>query len=163
MAFLRGFLVLLGVLVPGAALAQADGPLGPSTVSWSVQPATTSQGGPLKLTLNGTVAPGWHVYALKQLPGGPTPLLVTLETNSAVVAAGAPAGSPAKTVHDPAFDLDTQFYADAFTLTVPVRLKPHLPAGPQQVPVSVRFQTCNGRICQPPRTVHLSATVNLQG
>jgi hypothetical protein len=29
--------------------------------------------------------------------------------------------------------------------------------------VSVRFQTCNGRICQPPRTVHLSATVNLQG
>ena len=163
MAFIRGFLVLLAVVFPGAALAQGDGPLGPATVSWSVQPATAKQGGPLKLTLNGTVAAGWHVYALKQLPGGPTPLLVTLETNAFAAADGAPAGSPPKTVHDPAFDLDTQFYADAFTLTVPVRLKSQLPAGPQQIPVSVRFQTCNGRICQPPRTVHLSATVNLQG
>lgn len=163
MAFVFRFFVLLGLFVPGAALAQPDGPLGPSTVSWSVTPITAKQGEPAKLTLNGTVAPGWHVYALKQLPGGPTPLLVTLETNSAAAAAGAPAGSAAKTVHDPAFDLDTQFYADAFSLTVPLRLKEHLPAGPQQVPVSVRFQTCNGRICQPPRTVHLSATVNLQG
>jgi DsbC/DsbD-like thiol-disulfide interchange protein len=162
-AFRLRFFVLLGLLIPGTALAQADGPLGPSTVSWSVQPAAASQGGVLKLTLNGTVAPGWHVYALKQLPGGPTPLLVSLESNGVASADGAPVGSPAKTVHDPAFDLDTQFYADAFTLTVPLRLKPHLPAGPQQVPVSVRFQTCNGRICQPPRTVHLSATVNLQG
>ena len=163
MAFICRFFVLLGLLVPGAALAQGDGPLGPSTVSWSVQPATAKQSEPLKLTLAGTVVAGWHVYALKQLPGGPTPLLVTLEANNVATAAGAPAGSPAKTVHDPAFDLDTQFYADAFTLTVPVRLKPHLPAGPQQVPVSVRFQTCNGRICQPPHTVHLSAAVNLQG
>jgi hypothetical protein len=162
-AFIRGFFVLLGLLVPGAALAQADGPFGPSTVSWSVQPAAAKPGAPLKLTLNGTVAQGWHVYGLKQLPGGPTPLLVTLETNGVASAEGTAAGSPAKTVHDPAFDLDTQFYADAFTLTVPVRLKPQLPAGPQQVPVSVRFQTCNGRICQPPHTVHLSATVNLQG
>ena len=163
MAFLLRFFVLLGLFVPGVALAQADGPLGPSTVSWSVQPVTAKQGGALKLTLNGTIAPGWHVYALKQLPGGPTPLLVALEANSAATAAGTPAGSPAKTVHDPAFDLDTQFYADAFSLTVPLRLKSYLPAGPQQIPVSVRFQTCNGRICQPPRTVHLSATVNLQG
>ena len=163
MAFLRRVLVLLALFVPGAALAQADGPLGPSTVSWSVQPAAAKPGAPLKLTLTGTVAAGWHVYALKQLPGGPTPLLVTLETNNVATADGAPAGSPAKTVRDPAFDLDTQFYADAFSLTVPVRLNSQLPAGPQQVPVSVRFQTCNGRICQPPRTVHLSATVNLQG
>lgn len=163
MALFHRFLVPLALFVPGAALAQDDGALGPSTVSWSVQPTAAKQGGPLKLTLNGSVAAGWHVYALKQLPGGPTPLVVTLETNHVATADGAPAGSPAKTVHDPAFDLDTQFYADAFTLTLPVRLKPHLPAGLQQVPVSVRFQTCNGRICQPPRTVHLSAAVNLQG
>jgi len=162
-AFLLRFFVLLGLFVPAVALAQADGPLGPSTVSWSVQTAAAKPGVPLKLILNGTVAQGWHVYALKQLAGGPTPLVVTLETNSAAVAAGAPAGSPAKTVHDPAFDLDTQFYADAFTLTVPVRLNAHLPAGSHQVPLSVRFQTCNGRICQPPHTVHLSATVDLQG
>ena len=87
---------------------------------------------------------------------------MTLEANGVASADGAVAGSPAKTFHDPAFDLDTQFYANAFTLTVPVRLKPQSPAGAQTIPVSVRFQTCNGRICQPPKTVHLSATVNLQ-
>ena len=58
--------------------------------------------------------------------------------------------------------MDTHFYSNAFTLTLPVKLKSKPGAG-QAVPVSVRFQTCNGRICQPPKTVHLSAAVNLAG
>jgi hypothetical protein len=147
------------------ALAQApDEAARGETVSWtaSVGPdGKVKQGAHLTLTLHGKILEGWHVYALQQLPEGPTPLRVTVDANDVATADGAPAGSPATTVHDPAFNLDTQFYAKDFTVTVPVRLGSHPVTG--RIPVSVRFQTCNGRVCQPPKAVHLSAPVRTGG
>jgi hypothetical protein len=149
--------------LPGAALAQPGSPTGGDTVSWSPQQVTaTGQGSKLKLILNGAVQPGWHVYGLKQENDGPTPLLVSVEANSVAAVDGAVTGSPVEKTHDRAFGLDTQFYSSNFSITVPIHLKPHLSAGPQPIPVSVRFQTCNGTVCQPPKTVHLSASVQLQ-
>ena len=159
MASVRVVSAWLLLLFQGAALAQ-----GADTVAWTAQPATaTRQGDKVKLTLTGAVQPGWHVYGLKQALEGPTPLLVTLDANTVATADGAVAGTPAIKFHDPAFGLDTQYYESAFSVTVPVRLKPGLASGAQTIPVAVRFQTCNGRICQPPKTVHLNASVNLAG
>lgn len=162
MSSVRAVSALCFLLLGGAAFAQPNDPARADTVSWTVQPATaTGKGDRLKLILTGSVQPGWHVYGLKQAAEGPTPLLVTLDANTVAATDGAVAGSPAIKFRDPAFGLDTHYYESAFSLTVPVRLKQNLAAGPQTIPVSVRFQTCNGRICQPPRTVHLSALVNL--
>jgi hypothetical protein len=159
---IRAFFALLFVAFPGFASAQSEDPARADTVSWSAQPATTAERSDrLNVIINGAVQPGWHVYALKQAPDGPTPLLVTLDANAVATADGVVAGSAATKLHDPAFGLDTQFYSSAFTLTVPVRLKPHLTDGPV-IPLNVRYQTCNGRVCQPPRTVHLSVPVNPQ-
>jgi thiol:disulfide interchange protein DsbD len=149
----------LGPWLPTPALAQAL----PETVTWSVAPAAAKPGESLKLTVNGAVLEGWHVYSLKQAPEGPTPLLARVEDNAAAAADGAVSESKPVKLRDPAFGLDTQFYERAFTLTVPVRLKRGLKPGAQAIPVSVRFQTCNGRICQPPKTVHLNAIINPRG
>jgi DsbC/DsbD-like thiol-disulfide interchange protein len=157
-------IALLGLAAP--ALAQNADPAAAQTVNWTVtaSPAeAVKQGGRVTLTLRGEIADGWHVYALKQLPNGPTPLRVTLDQNAVAVASGAPAGSPATRIHDPGFDLDTQYYSHAFSVTLPLQLAAHAAGGPQQIPVSVRFQTCNDRICQPPKTVHLSAAVSVAG
>ena len=160
MASVRVVSALFLLLFQGAALAQGA----PDTVTWTAQPAAAAKpGDKLKLTLTGAVQPGWHVYGLKQAPEGPTPLLVTVDANSVAAADGAVAGTPAIKFRDPAFGLDTQYYETDFSVTVPVRLKPGLAAGAQIIPVAVRFQTCNGRICQPPKTVHLNAPVNLAG
>ena len=51
------------------------------TVSWSAPTITAAKGDKAKLTLNGTVLTGWHVYSLKQALEGPTPLVVTLDAN----------------------------------------------------------------------------------
>jgi hypothetical protein len=150
--------VLLGLSLQ-AALAQPSAAQG-DTVTWTVQSSDVGKG-KVTLTLNGSVREGWHVYSLKQLPDGPTPLLVTLDVNDVAKAGGAVVSSAPTKIHDPAFGLDTQFYESAFSLTVPVRLGSHLAAGQQVIPLSVRFQTCNGRVCQPPKTVHLSASINL--
>jgi hypothetical protein len=159
-AFIRGVSAL--ILLSASAIAQVPA----ETVTWTTpEQAITHKdikSGHATLSLQGAVAAGWHLYALKQVPEGPTPLVVTVADNPVAKAGGAATGTTPSKVHDPAFDLDTQFYAGAFTLTVPVRFAPHT-TGQQSIPVNVRFQTCNGRICQPPKTVRLSVPVTLEG
>ena len=152
---------LLLLFLNGAVLAQApDDPARADTVSWTVAPLDIAQKtGHATLTLHGAVAAGWHVYSLKQLPEGPTPLVASVAANDVAAVDGAATGSAPTKFHDPAFGLETQFYTGQFTLTLPVRLKTQGSAG-QTIPVDVRFQTCNGRVCQPPKTVHLSAVIN---
>ena len=148
----------------GAALAGPTDPAAADTVSWSavVSPAASVKpASALTVTLQAKVQEGWHVYALNQLPGGPTPLRIAIDPNKVAAASGAAVGSPATKIHDPSFNLDTPLYSHAFSATVAVRVAAHPAAGAQSIPVSVRFQTCNGRICQPPKTVHLSAPVTI--
>lgn len=154
-------LIVLGLSLHGAAFAQPSAAQG-DTVTWTVQSSEVAKNGKATLTLNGSVREGWHVYSLKQLPEGPTPLLVTLDANTIAKADGAAAGSQPTKIHDPAFGLDTQFYEGAFTLKVPVKLGSRSDS-PRAIPLSVRFQTCNGRVCQPPKTVHLSADLPAGG
>ena len=155
-------IALLGLAAP--TLAQTADPAAAQTVNWTVTAdpvEAVKQGGRITLTLHGEVADGWHVYSLKQLPNGPTPLRVTLDQNDVAVASGAPVGSPATKIHDPGFNLDTQFYSHAFTVALPLQVSAQSASGPQLIPVSVRFQTCNDRVCQPPKTVHLTAAISI--
>ena len=146
----------------GPALAQPS--LGADTVAWSAStPAQpVKPGGKVKITLRGAVQPGWHVYGLKQLPDGPTPLLVTLDPSDIAAADGQPTGGPPIRLQDPSFNLETQYYEHDVTVTAPTRIGAHAAAGQQQIPISVRFQTCNGHICQPPKTVKLSVPVTIR-
>jgi hypothetical protein len=62
------------------------------------------------IELSAEVQEGWHVYGLAQLPGGPTPLRVTLDTNEVARIAGALSATPPEKKHDAAFDLDTEVF-----------------------------------------------------
>jgi hypothetical protein len=157
--------LLLLCLTAHDAGAETKDPAAAETVSWTVaaEPAgVVKPASALTLTLNARVLDGWHVYGLKQLPSGPTPLRVSVETNAIAAASGEPTGSPPVKVHDPSFDLDTQLYSHAFSVALPARIAARPAAGRQLIPVSVRFQTCNDRICQPPKTIHLSAAITIK-
>lgn len=149
-------------LVPGAAVAQAEN-IPAETVSWTAAPAEAKAGAKLALTLNGTVVDGWHIYSLQQLPLGPNPLRVGVDSKDVASVEGAPSESKAIKAKDAAFGFETQYFDKAFTVTLPVRLAKTVAQGQQVIPVTVRFQTCNGRICQPPKAVHLSVPVTVKG
>ncbi|HWF64158.1 MAG TPA: protein-disulfide reductase DsbD N-terminal domain-containing protein [Rhizomicrobium sp.] len=151
-------LALLVLASAGAGAATPD-PARTEAVAWTASVAPDAKPGNLTLTLHADVQKGWHVYALKQLPGGPTPLLVKVDPNDVASAGGEAMGSPPTKIHDPDFNLDTEFYARAFTVSLPLRLAAHAPRGQRQIPLSVRFQTCNGQICQPPKLIHLAASL----
>jgi hypothetical protein len=134
----------------------------PERVQWSAtfdSQGAVKGGSTVLLEINGAIQDGWHVYALTEPSGGPTPLRVTLDENDVAQAAGTPTGTKPLKHHDPSFNLETQFYTHSFTVRLPVTLKPTV--GPQRVPVSVRFQTCSNRECQPPTTTHLSVVIDV--
>jgi thiol:disulfide interchange protein DsbD len=151
---------LLGLPL-GAALAQTPA----ETVSWTLaaqSPVNAKPGDKVAITVRGDVLEGWHVYGLEQLPSGPIPLKVTVEQSEIASADGALAIDAPVKFHDPSFNLETQYYEKDFSLTVPVRVAANAAPGAQQIPVSVRFQTCNGKICKPPKTVKLLAPVTVR-
>ena len=110
-------LAAAALLLAQGAQAQSADAARAETVSWtaSAGSAGVKPDGAVTVTLNAKVAEGWHVYALKQLPNGPTPLRITVDQNPLAAQAGEPTGSPATKVHDPAFNLDTPLYSKAFT------------------------------------------------
>ena len=158
--------LLFVAALSSATLAHADAEIqsDDGRVQWA---ATLSSPGAIKggdaatLELSGTIKEGWHVYALTQPAGGPTALRVTVDDNQVALATGTPSGTPPRKRHDPSFGLETKFYTQAFTIRVPVQLKQQPGTGRQTIPVSVRFQSCSDRECQPPTTIHLVVPVEI--
>jgi len=156
---LAGLLAVL-VMAPGPCGAAADGDPIP-TVRWAAtfSPATIGHGGDATVEVSAQIQEGWHVYAPGQAPGGPTPLRVTLDNDHIATLAGPVSCTTPQKKHDPSFDLDTLFFVHSLHLHVPVHLVDSTP-GARVIPVSVRFQICSERECQPPATVHLDVPVD---
>ena len=154
---------LVCLALSAATIAQAQG--GPSnaaseTVSWSVDPiAAPGKTGRAIVNVHGSIREGWHIYGFKQAATGPTPLVVSIEQNAVATAAGPASGSAPVVALDPAFGFVTPHYVRNFSLTVPVRLRARLTPGRQVVPLSIRYQSCDGRVCLPPKTVHLTVPI----
>jgi Disulphide bond corrector protein DsbC len=150
------------LLAPGLCGAGPDHGVIP-TVQWTataLSPTAVTRGSEAIVELSADLQEGWHVYALKQRPGGPTALRVTLDDNKVARLVGAPSGTIPEKKHDPSFGLETQFYSRSFVLRLPVRVKQPT-AGRQLIPVSVLFQTCSDRECQPPRMVRLAVPIDV--
>ena len=145
-------------------MAAADAP--PEPVRWTaaiVSGDAVHQGGLATLEVSAVIDDGWHVYALEQLPHGPTPLRVTLDANAVATVAGAATASPAQQEYSASFGLQTHYYSRTFAVRLPVRLN-EVPAGVSRVlPVSVRFQACSDRECLLPRTLHLAVPIDAAG
>jgi hypothetical protein len=160
---LRRALRTVLLMAPGlCATAVADAP--PEPVHWNVALTTQDpirKGSDTTLEISGVIDAGWHVYALEQLPHGPTPLRVTLDQNLIAVLASPASGSAPEKVYSASFGLDTQYYTHTFAVHVPVHLSQDLPAGRQLIPLSVRFQACSDKECLLPRTVHLSIPIDV--
>jgi hypothetical protein len=152
MKSLRNALVGLSVLLGLCLTAYGQRPS--EIVKWSAN-ATKSTGNSAVVVLSASVQDGWHVYALSQPPGGPTPLKISV-----------PAGAPYEiekpvqetkvTRHnDPNFKMETLYYLNAINFHVAMKKVGAVSA--ETIPIDVRFQACNDRLCLPAYTAHLTA------
>lgn len=136
-----------------------DAPLNPVKWSLRVKPA----GAPLKAgdvfhaELTAKIDAGWHLYALELPPGGPRPTRITLATDQPFELSGKIAAPDPLTDFDPNFSMDTTFYEEAVTFTLPVKVTGDVTDN--KLAVSVRYQVCTKQLCLAPKTVKLEADI----
>jgi thiol:disulfide interchange protein DsbD len=130
-------------------------------VRWALteQTLNATAGTTLRVGVTATIDEGWHLYSLKPLDGGPIPTRITLPEGQPFTLAGAIEAPPPLVLRDDVFEMDVEYYNGSAEFTLPV--KPSAP-GRQKLRIAARYQTCNDKICLPPRTVTLETTVQVK-
>ena len=106
--------------------------------------------------LTATISDGWHVYALSQPNGGPNPLKISIPLASAITLASPIPETKVVRHFDFNFNMETVYYLKAASFDLSLKVGGAAPG--DTLPIDVRFQACNDRLCLPPYTTHVSAT-----
>ena len=139
-------IIWISILIAGIAAAQ-------NPVQWTLSGAPAKPGRSTAL-LKAVIEPGWHLYGLYQLEDGPKATRIWVPEGQAFEAAGEVKSPKPLRTRDPNFNLEVEYYEGTAAFRIPVRLST-APAAP--LSVKVYFQSCNDKLCLPPRTVTVTA------
>jgi DsbC/DsbD-like thiol-disulfide interchange protein len=134
----------------------------PNPVAWklSAVPARpVKPGATLTVKLVASIEAGWHIYWLKQVPDGPVATRIALPDGQPFRLAGRVQAPEPEIVQDPSFGMEVGHYAGETVFTLPLRVVPEAAAGEHKLTVSATYQTCNNKVCLPPRTIQASIPV----
>ncbi len=121
-------------------------------VAWHLDPPKPVRpGAHVQLTLTGRIDPGWHLYALDQTEGGPIATTIALAEGDPAELGNTDEAKPT-IARDPAFDVPTRFFEGTAVFRLHTTVNRDALPGPQELHVLVRYQSCNGDVCLPPRT-----------
>jgi len=133
-------------------------------VKWSASTTATmvQPGGTVAIQATAQIAEGWHLYSITQ-PPPPIATRITVPGGQPFVLAGSIDAPSPHTAFDQSFGIDTEYYADSATFTVPVKASADAPAGRAKARVQAYFQTCNDQFCLPPKTVTMEVALEVAG
>lgn len=139
-------LLLLLVAVAGSA--------DPKPVTWeaTLMPADIRAGEGGELVVKATIQPGWHIYSLTEIKGGPVPTAIELEDNGPLTGVGDAVQPAVPPVLDPGFGRKVERFEHAVSFGVPVAVNADL-KGPQTAKLKIKYQVCNAKSCMPPTTL----------
>jgi thiol:disulfide interchange protein DsbD len=152
-------------LLCAALAALTLGAAAPDPVSWKLESPSAKAvkaGGRFNVKLVAAVQQGWHLYSLKPMAEGPIATRIWIgEGQPFALAAAVQAPSPI-TTQDPTLNMEVEFYEGETPFTLPVKIAAGTAAGPQTLTVSASYQTCNDKLCLPPKTVKVQVPVTIQ-
>lgn len=146
--------ILITLAFGFAAFAQ-----NPVSMTMSVSPGTVAAGGKGTARINASIGGGWNMYSVTQGGGGPIPTRITSGEGPFTI--GAVSGPKPKVKLDPNFGINTESYSGSAAFNVPFTVNADAPAGPSTLNIKVRYQVCNDTVCLPPKTVPLTAALNI--
>jgi hypothetical protein len=145
-----------GALVCGVGLfacaALAAVPKAP--VSWTgklVPAKAVKPGAKVEVQLTGVLDAGWHLYALEEPEGGPIATVVALTEGDAAELEQVTESKP-KMAPDPAFGQTDGYFTESAGFVLHARVAPDASGGEHPLHVMVKYQSCNDKVCLPPRT-----------
>ncbi len=145
------FLIALFAFLGVPLVAHAQNP-----VTWSaqMQPSGIRAGEGGRVVLTAKIEAPWYIYAPTTPPGGPNPTKIALAPSKIATQNGKVA-QPAPSKHfDEGFQMNTETFAKGVAFGIPIQIKKGA-TGAQKLVVSVRYQTCNAKLCLPPKTVEV--------
>jgi hypothetical protein len=134
------------LLLVGLAAFAAENP-----VAWllSGNPPKPGASGTVRLTVR--VEPGWHLYGLSQPDEGPRPTRIWLPEGQPYRINGPIKAPSIERKFDQNFGVEVEYFkGDIMTFQLPVKS-----TGGGTLRVAVQYQTCNDRLCLPPKTLIL--------
>ena len=142
------------------ALSMAAAPADP--VAWKLQdgPAKpVKAGGKFNVKLVAQIQDGWHLYSTKHIEDGPVATKIWLPEGQPFQLADAIKSSAPETQQDPSFNMEVELYEGQATFTLPLKVSSAAGAGVQNLTVNASYQSCNNKICLPPKTVKIGIAV----
>ena len=130
-------------------------------VQWTAtaEPVKARPGATVTLKLTAKADPDWHFYSLTT-PPPPIATTIKLAGNPAVAKYDVYQPKPDREF-DPNFSSEVEWFAKEQTFFIPVELSNTAPAGPLELTVNVRYQSCDARQCLPPRRKAVTATITI--
>lgn len=129
--------------------------------SLSVKPARAKAGDKLSARVQAIIGGGWHIYSLTQPDGGPVPTSITIGYGEFKAAGSARSETAPHREMDENFGVATETYSNSAVFTLPIITNATSQTGAEILTVNVRYQACNDSICLPPKTVKVSASVEI--
>ena len=136
----------------------------PDPVQWKIENAPSKPvkaGARITVRLVAHTQEGWHMYGLKPVAEGPIPTRIWVSDGQAAQLAAAVQGSEPQTLQDPAFSMEVQLYEAQATFTLPLRLAAAAPPGAQKIQLNASYQTCDNKVCLPPKTIKIDLPVTV--
>jgi thiol:disulfide interchange protein DsbD len=131
-------------------------------VAWTVQDAPSKPvraGARFTAKIAAKIQPGWHIYGLKPAADGPVPTRLWVAEGQPAQLAAPVTGTEPQTMQDASFNMEVQLYEGEAAFTLPLKLAPTAPPGAQKIVVNASYQSCDNKICLPPKTVKLEVPV----
>jgi hypothetical protein len=147
--------ILLALSLAGAA---------PDPVAWKLADAPArgvKPGARFTVNLVARIEEGWHLYSMKHVEDGPVATRIWLAEGQQFQLADAIKGSPPETLQDPSFNMEVELYEGEASFALPLKVAASASAGVQTLVVSASYQSCNNKICLPPKTVKVVLPVTV--
>jgi hypothetical protein len=151
-------LILTAALAACLAAAPAD------PVAWKMQSfpaASVKPGARFTVKLLAAVQDGWHLYSLKHMMEGPIATRIWIAEGQPFSLSGAVRAPEPRVMQDPSFGMEVELYEGEAVFTLPVRVAPGTAPGAQKLVVSASYQSCNNKLCLPPKTVQVEVPITI--
>jgi thiol:disulfide interchange protein DsbD len=151
------------IIVFAAAMAVSLAAAVADPVAWKLEtpPAAVKPGARFHLKLVATVNDGWHMYSLKPMAEGPIPARIWIPEGQPFTLAGAVQAPDPQIVRDPSFGMEVEIYEGEAVFTLPVKVAAGAAPGARTLVVSASYQSCNDKLCLPPKTVKVEVPISI--
>jgi thiol:disulfide interchange protein DsbD len=152
-------IAIFSTLLAAALIAAPADP-----VAWRVQnkPNSTGKAGTVfQVKLQANVQDGWHLYSLKPMAEGPIATRIWIAEGQPFSLAGGIQAPDPQVMQDPTLGSEVELYEGEAVFTLPVKIAADVGPGPRTLVVSASYQSCNDKLCLPPKTVKVELPVSI--